>query len=71
MERHWFNFKMWLGTWNPIKLRRYLKNARNAIDANANGWANTHMELVTLKEYVRQLESERDQWQRQVMSSGH
>ena len=31
--------------WNPKRLRRLLKQAQGAIDANANGWANTHREL--------------------------
>jgi hypothetical protein len=40
--------------WNPKRLRRLLKQARSAIDANANGWANTHQELVQLKDELRQ-----------------
>ncbi len=35
--------------WNPKRLRRLLKQAKSAIDANANGWANTHQELLQLK----------------------
>lgn len=69
MTSYWFEFKMAIGTWNPWKLRRFLKNARTAIDANANGWANTHLELVEARERIRQLESERDNWQRQAISN--
>jgi hypothetical protein len=36
--------------WNPIRLRRLLKQAQSAIDANANGWSNTHQELVQVKD---------------------
>lgn len=35
--------------WNPVRLRRLLKQAKTATDANAYGWANTHMELVALQ----------------------
>jgi hypothetical protein len=36
--------------WNPKRLRRLLKQAKGAIDANANGWSNTHQELLQVKE---------------------
>lgn len=71
MARWWFELKMAIGTWNPIKLRRYLKNARAAIDANAYGWANTHCELVELRQQMRSLEAERDQWQKQAMGGSN
>ena len=45
------------------------KNARNATDANAYGWANTHIELLELKERIHQLEAERDQWQTKAVSN--
>jgi hypothetical protein len=32
--------------WNPKKLRRLLKQAQSAIDANANGWSNTFNDYV-------------------------
>ena len=35
--------------WNPVRLRRLLKQAKTATDANAYGWANTYMELVALQ----------------------
>ena len=32
--------------WNPKRLRRLLKQAKNATEANAYGWSNTHSELI-------------------------
>ncbi len=41
--------------WNPKRLRRLLKQATSAIDANANGWANTHQELLQVKKELKSL----------------
>lgn len=38
--------------WNPVRLRRLLALSKTQIEANQNGWANTHLELVKLKEQV-------------------
>ena len=69
MISYWVSLKIGIGTWNPWRLRRLLKNARNATDANAYGWANTHIELLELKERIHQLEAERDQWQTKAVSN--
>ena len=37
--------KLWWD-WNPKRLRRLLKQAKLATDNNANGWSNTHLELI-------------------------
>ena len=39
--------------WNPKRLRRLLKQARLATDNNANGWSNTHQELLQLKDELK------------------
>jgi len=39
--------------WNPKRLRRLLNQAKGAIDANANGWANTHQELLEVKHELK------------------
>ncbi len=39
--------------WNPKRLRRLLKQATSATDANAYGWSNTHQELLQLKKELQ------------------
>ena len=35
--------------WNPKRLQRLLKQAKLATENNANGWSNTHQELLQIK----------------------
>ena len=39
--------------WNPKRLRRLLKQAKNATDTNAYGWLNTHEELLQIKSQLK------------------
>ena len=48
--------QMWQD-WNPIRLRRLLKNAQNTIEVNIHGWANCHQENLRLKSEISQLEA--------------
>jgi hypothetical protein len=42
-----------LWDWNPKRLRRLLKQAQGATEANANGWSNTHQELLQVKHELK------------------
>ena len=42
----------WWWDWNPKRLRRLLKQAKSATDANAYGWANTFDECVEWRKLV-------------------
>lgn len=45
----------WWWGWNPKRLRRLLKQATSATDNNANGWMNTHQELLEVKKELKSL----------------
>ncbi len=45
----------WWWDWNPKRLRRLLKQAKSATEANANGWANCHQELLQVKKELKSL----------------
>ena len=48
-RRTMIRLREFLWDWNPKRLRRLLKQAVGAIDANANGWSNTHHELLKVQ----------------------
>jgi len=50
--------RQFLWDWNPKRLRRLLAQAKNATDANAYGWANTHRELLELRKECAHLQAE-------------
>lgn len=50
----------YLRNYYPTRLRRLCHYAQQAIDANANGWGNTHRELVAVKDDNRRLKAELD-----------
>ena len=50
--------KQILRNWHPKRLRRLLAQAKNATDANAYGWANTHRELLELRKECAHLQAE-------------
>ena len=58
------SFKMFLRDWNPVRNRRLLINSQLALANCQNGWANTHIELLEVKDKCIYLRAEIERLER-------